>query len=70
MMPADPPPGGPDELEIPLLTVTEVGRALRVSSMTVYRMIQRGELPALRIGGTYRVPSAAFREFLEHRRTS
>jgi excisionase family DNA binding protein len=37
------------------LTVAEVARALRVSNMTVYRLVNSGELPALRIGKSYRL---------------
>lgn len=39
----------------PLLTVGEVAGVLRVSNMTVYRLIKAGELPALRIGKNYRI---------------
>lgn len=39
-----------------LLTVAEVAALLRVSTMTVYRLIKAGQLPALRIGKSYRVP--------------
>ena len=38
-----------------LLTVAEVADYLRVSSMTVYRLIGRGELVATRVGRGYRV---------------
>jgi excisionase family DNA binding protein len=38
-----------------LLTVAEVARTLRVSNMTVYRLVNAGELPALRIGKSYRL---------------
>ena len=37
------------------LTVAEVARMLRVSNMTVYRLINSGELPAARIGKSYRL---------------
>ena len=37
------------------LTVGEVAQALRVSNMTVYRLINSGELPALRIGKSFRL---------------
>lgn len=48
----------------PLLTVAEVARALRVSSMTIYREINDGELPALRIGGTWRIRTSAVEHYL------
>jgi len=37
------------------LTVGEVADMLRVSSMTVYRLIKAGELNALRVGKSYRL---------------
>ncbi|MDN6351595.1 helix-turn-helix domain-containing protein [Yaniella sp.] len=41
------------------MTVTEVADMMRVSRMTVYRMIHAGELPAVRFGRSYRVPLEA-----------
>ncbi len=38
-----------------LLTVAEIAGLLRVSTMTVYRLIRTGELPAVRVGRNYRV---------------
>lgn len=37
------------------LTVAEVASTLRVSNMTVYRLIQAGDLPAVRVGKSYRL---------------
>lgn len=37
------------------LTVGEVARVLRVSNMTVYRLINSGQLPAARVGKSYRL---------------
>lgn len=37
------------------LTVSEVAQTLRVSTMTVYRLIKGGQLPAARVGKAYRV---------------
>ena len=47
-----------------LLTVAEVAERLRVSTMTVYRLIQRGELAALRIGRSYRIEPSALDAYL------
>jgi excisionase family DNA binding protein len=44
-----------------LLTVSEVAALVRVSKMTIYRMIQKGDLPAITVGKSYRVPRAAVR---------
>lgn len=38
-----------------LWTVAEVADHMRVSNMTVYRLIKSGELPALRVGKNYRI---------------
>jgi excisionase family DNA binding protein len=37
------------------VTVAEVAAQLRVSNMTVYRLIQSGELAATRVGRSYRL---------------
>jgi len=38
-----------------LLTVREVAALMRVSNMTVYRLIRAGELRAARVGRGYRI---------------
>jgi excisionase family DNA binding protein len=43
----------------PHLTVGELADVMRVSKMTIYRLIHNGELPALRIGRSFRVPESA-----------
>jgi len=42
-----------------LLTVTEVAVMLRVSKMTIYRMVHAGRLPSFRVGQSYRIPAEA-----------
>jgi excisionase family DNA binding protein len=42
-----------------LLTVREVAARLRVSRATVYRLVQAGALPALRVSNSIRIPEAA-----------
>jgi len=37
------------------LTAQEVAELLRVSTMTVYRLIKAGDLPAIRVGRSFRV---------------
>ncbi|MDQ6781968.1 MAG: helix-turn-helix domain-containing protein [Actinomycetota bacterium] len=37
------------------VTVSEVADQLRVSNMTVYRLVQAGQLPAARVGRSYRI---------------
>ena len=48
-----------------LLTVAEVATLMRVSRMTVYRLIRRGQLKAIRVGRNYRVRENDLSEYLE-----
>jgi excisionase family DNA binding protein len=50
--------------EVKLLTVAEVAAALRVSRMTVYRLVHAGELAAVQVGRSYRVPEQAVDDYL------
>ena len=38
-----------------ILTIVEVSEFLRLHPTTVYRLVRKGELPAFRIGGGWRV---------------
>jgi excisionase family DNA binding protein len=38
-----------------LLTVNEVAELMRVSNMTIYRLIKSGEINATRVGRSYRL---------------
>jgi excisionase family DNA binding protein len=50
--------------QIHFMTVSEVATSLRVSTMTVYRLINGGELPAARIGRSFRVRSEDLQRFV------
>jgi excisionase family DNA binding protein len=60
----------PPTVAEPLLTITEVARAMRVSKMTVYRLVHDGSLPALRIARSLRVPAGALQDYLVHHRVT
>ena len=47
------------------LTVAEVASLMRVSKMTVYRLVHNGELPAVRVGRSFRVHAKAVHDLLE-----
>lgn len=47
------------------LTVAEVAKVMRVSKMTVYRLVHSGELPAVRVGRSFRVRAEAVHAYLE-----
>ena len=46
-------------VDAPFLTVAEVADMMRVSRMTVYRLVHSGDLPAIRFGRSFRVPESA-----------
>ncbi len=51
---------------VQFLTVAEVAGMMRVSKMTVYRLVHAGELPAARVGRSFRVPEQAVHQYLEN----
>ena len=56
-----------DYREVRLATVNEVAELMRVSRMTVYRLIKQGELHATRVGSRYRVAEDDVDRFLQAR---
>ena len=55
--------------EARLLTVNEVADLLRVSRMTVYRLIRQGDIAALRVGRNYRLREEDVQSYLNERYT-
>ena len=67
--PASMPVGRPSAVPAPraavaFLTVAEVAALMRVSKMTVYRLVHGGELAAVRVGRSFRVPERAVHDYL------
>lgn len=50
--------------DVRFLTVAEVAAMMRVSKMTVYRLVHNGEMPAVRVGRSFRVPEQAVHDYL------
>ena len=50
--------------DVRFLTVAEVASIMRVSKMTVYRLVHSGELEAIRVGRSFRVPEQAVNQYL------
>jgi len=48
-----------------LLTVKEVAETMRVSTMTVYRLIKAGELAAIRVGKHFRIREGDLTRYLD-----
>jgi excisionase family DNA binding protein len=52
------------ELSNKLLTVNEVAKILRVSNMTVYRLVKGKQIPAIRVGKNYRIKETDVDKYL------
>jgi excisionase family DNA binding protein len=50
-----------------LLTVAEVADTMRVSNMTVYRLIKSGQLGAVRVGKNFRIRESDVDRYLRER---
>ncbi len=55
----------PDPRERPTLSVEEAGRCLGLGRSASYAAVERGEVPALRVGRRLMVPTAALLRLLE-----
>ena len=53
-----------DMSDVVFLTIAEVASKMRVSKMTVYRLVHGGELPAVRVGRSFRVTEDDVNEYL------
>ena len=53
-----------DMADVVFLTIAEVAAKMRVSKMTVYRMVHNGDLPAVRVGRSFRVTEEDLNEYL------
>jgi excisionase family DNA binding protein len=48
----------------PILTVEELGRYLRVHTSTIYRLVERSELPAFKVGKNWRFNLKEIEQFM------
>lgn len=55
-----------DISEVKFLTIAEVASVMRVSKMTVYRLVHNGELPAVRVGRSFRVKEEDVDEYIKN----
>lgn len=49
-----------------MLTVKEIAKILKVHHMTVRRLIEKGELKAVRIGNLIRIEEADLKRFIKN----
>ena len=52
-------------MEFSLLTIRDTGRIMSIGRTKVYELINRGELPVVRIGRSVRIRSADLEAFIE-----
>jgi excisionase family DNA binding protein len=52
------------QLRIQFHTINEVAGVLRIGRTSVYRLIDTGELAAVRVGGSWRISAEALREYV------
>ena len=55
-----------DMSDAKFLTVAEVAAMMRVSKMTVYRLVHNGDLPAVRVGRSFRVVEEDVNDYLRN----
>jgi len=55
-----------DISDVKFLTIAEVASVMRVSKMTVYRLVHNGELPAVRVGRSFRVSEEDVNEYIKN----
>lgn len=56
-----------EETELKFLTLGDAAAALQVSKRTVLRMIQKGSVPALKVGGQWRIRESQLKRWAEQR---
>jgi excisionase family DNA binding protein len=52
----------------PAMTVRDVAKFLNVGNITVYRLVQAGELPGFKVAGSWRFQEADIRRWIEERK--
>jgi excisionase family DNA binding protein len=51
----------------PFLTPAEIARDLRVSKMTVFRLLNTGAIPSIRAGRQFRIRQSAYLQYLNQK---
>ena len=47
------------------LTLREVAELLKLSEKTIYRLVQQGDIPAFKVGGSWRFRASDIEEWIE-----
>ena len=51
--------------ELKFLTLEEAARLLQISKRTIFRLVHRKTIPALKVGGQWRIRESQFRNWIE-----
>ncbi|MBI5376330.1 MAG: helix-turn-helix domain-containing protein [Candidatus Schekmanbacteria bacterium] len=54
-------------MEMKILTIPEVAKLLQINMHTAYRYAKEGKIPAVRIGGSWRVREEILEQWLKER---
>ena len=52
------------QLDSELLTVEEAAKVLRISQVTLRRLLRESKLPGVKVGNVWRIPRSALEAFL------
>jgi excisionase family DNA binding protein len=56
-----------EQIELRFLTLAEAATLLQVSKRTILRMIQKRDVPALKVGGQWRLRESQLRRWAEQK---
>ena len=56
-----------EQTELRFLTLAEAATILQVSKRTILRMIQKKDVPALKVGGQWRLRESQLKRWAEHK---
>jgi PTS system nitrogen regulatory IIA component len=59
-----------EQTELKFLTLAEAAMILQVSKRTILRMIQKKEVPALKVGGQWRLRESQLKRWAEEKESS
>ena len=59
-----------EETQLRFMTLADAAAALQVSKRTILRMIQKRAVPALKVGGQWRIRESQLKRWAEHKEVS
>jgi len=59
-----------EQTELRFMTLADAAAALQVSKRTILRMIQKGQVPALKVGGQWRIRESQLKRWAEQKEYS